>query len=163
MGNKAPKAKALKIATGNPGRRSLDYGEPDYPVGCEKPKWLDRYASEEWDRVAPELAEHGVLAAVQQAALAAYCSAVSDLRKAQEIIAREGMTVGKAEGSGIPRKHPAVAIANEARKLVKGFAQEFGLTPASRPRVRILPAANEDPMERLLTAQRKRKGGQPNG
>ena len=47
-----PKATALKLINGNPGRSPLNMQEPQFQAGIpEKPEWLDTYASEEWNRI----------------------------------------------------------------------------------------------------------------
>jgi P27 family predicted phage terminase small subunit len=70
-------------------------------------------------------------------AFACYCTAVSDLVKAQKILEKEGFSykyTNKGGSSNLVRR-PEVQIKNDALKQIKSFAVEFGMTPASRTRV----------------------------
>jgi len=148
-----PKPNALKILEGNPGKRPI--GEelikaPPDDFDC--PSWLNRYAKEEWARLAPALRAQGVLTMLDVNAFAAYCEAYARWRDAEEHIEKYGATFETP--SGYIQQTPYVAIANKAIKDMQSFCNEFGLTPASR--ARILAASDskssqEDPMEQLLT------------
>ena len=91
----------------------------------------------EWQRVAPRLAERGILAEVDRATLAAYCQSWGRWLEAERLISAEGAfyTVTTKAGEEIIRKHPAVLVADQEQKHLRAFAGLFGLTPADRPRV----------------------------
>jgi len=109
-------------------------GEPQYETAIPtSPDLLDADAQAEWDRIVPELEQHGLITAVDRAALAAYCAAYSRWAAAERIIAAEGILTEGAHGGKV--KHPAVSVANEAMMMISRFCGEFGLTPASRSRV----------------------------
>lgn len=122
----------------NPDRAAARTGEPKFEKGIgEPPEWLDALAVEEWWRVVPDLEKAGVTCRVEAAALGCYCQAVSRLRAAEAQIARDGITIVTPVGL---RKHPAVTVADRAMVLVRSFAMDFGITPASRSRVAVAPA-----------------------
>jgi phage terminase small subunit len=48
-------------------------------------------------------------------------------------------------GGGMVRKHPAVAIKNEALRLMRGYLGEFGLSPSARTRVGVFHPRTRPP------------------
>lgn len=96
------------------------------------PSWLSEPARAEWRRAARQLTERGDLTPGDLPVLATFCSAVGRLQQAELLIAKEGLCV-KAQ-NGVPTKHPAIAIANEASSTIKTLSAALGLTPASRSR-----------------------------
>lgn len=123
-------------------RLSLRAAEPDFQGVPRKPDWLTPYAQEVWDRVIPDLIEQGVTRRVDQDALCGYCEAAASLRSATEIIAREGLTTIGMRGE--VKKHPAVTIQNEAMAMLARYSAEFGLTGASRSKVKSSKVKKEE-------------------
>lgn len=130
----APKPTALKVLEGNPGKRALPVGEPrPRPTAPSCPDWLSEDAKAEWQRHAPELERLGLLTILDGAPLAAAMEAIAELKKANEVIERDGMTcVGS---NGALYQHPAVGIRHKAMQLIRAFAAEYGFTPAARVRL----------------------------
>ena len=117
---------ALKVLTGNPGKRPLPKGEPKpRPLMPAKPDWLGEDASAEWDRYARMLFNSGVLTEVDGTAFAGYCEAFGAWR----IAARD-----QAEDPSDWRKLVAV---REAFKLLRAAGSDFGLNPVSRSKIDI--------------------------
>lgn len=154
-----PTPTTLKLLNGNPGRRPLNDREPQFtPAGVKPPAWLTRRAKVEWKRVAPELQAMGMLTTVDQAALASFCTAVSDVEEYTRLINREGRMVRiplvKRNGDPVTdaagnvmfvsKPHPALKWLAEAHRQVRAFAAEFGFSPAQRSRVKAGPGVNED-------------------
>lgn len=136
----APKPTVLKVITGNPGKRPLPKNEPKpAPVAPPCPSWLNPTARAEWKRVAPELEKLGLLTRIDMAALASYCVAYSDLVAARREIDGHGfsMEIVTEKGGLYYQQRPEVSIANKAMALIKGFCQEFGLTPSARGRMSV--------------------------
>lgn len=52
-----PKPTARKVAAGNPGKRALNKGEPDFGavLNIDPPAYLHKYAAEMWKRVTPRV------------------------------------------------------------------------------------------------------------
>jgi len=70
----APKPTQLKILTENPGNHPLNLNEPKPRIILpELPAFLNKYAKEEWKRIAVALNRIGILSEIDVAALAAYC------------------------------------------------------------------------------------------
>lgn len=106
-----PKPRALKIVTGNPGKRPL--GEPEFvPAGpVEKPGFLKPEESRIWDTYAPELIRMGTLTSADVHQFAAYCGLAAMLE--------EGV------------RHMNAAQINQMRQL----AASFGMDATARARL----------------------------
>jgi P27 family predicted phage terminase small subunit len=149
----------IKKLRGNPGKRALNDREPKVAAGIPiRPIGLQPLAIKEWRDIVPELEQLGILSKIDGKALAAYCSAFARWMQAEQEITARGIIVeepildreGNEVGTRIKR-NPAVSISNEALKLMKSFLIEFGMTPASRSRIRVeKPDQPEDPLEALL-------------
>lgn len=150
MSGPAPKPTRLRLLTGNPSKRPINDAEPQpKAVAPDPPAFLKREALAEWRRLAPELERLGLLTIVDGAALAAYCQAYQRWIQAEKMINRKGMVVETQ--NGYAQAHPAVAVAQKSMQLLRAFASEFGLTPASRSRISVSKKAEaEDPMKGLI-------------
>jgi P27 family predicted phage terminase small subunit len=100
----------------------------------QPPGYLSEAAKAVWRVVAPQLIAHGLLTTADEPMLSAYCEAVITHRQATAEVRANGLTVLGVRGGLV--RNPATAVADESAKAVRSFAAEFGLTPASRPRVR---------------------------
>lgn len=138
--------------------RELGRNEMAPPPGVPvRPDWLDDEAAAEWDRVVPELESLGMLAVIDRARLADYCTAQSLAVEATKTYQREGLLL---EINGQLQRHPAVKIAQEARAQAARLAAEFGLSPSSRTRVKAPEKASEiDETEAFLFAPKVIDGG----
>jgi P27 family predicted phage terminase small subunit len=106
------------------------------------PRWLSDEAKKVWRRTVKQLAQMGVLYESDGDALAAYCEAVSRHAAASKMVQAEGILV---EGrNGLLVKNPAVQVARDAEATIKSFAQEFGLTPSARTRIKVDRADGDD-------------------
>lgn len=138
--------KVLKLrGTYRKDRHGLESDEPQFAALTELPEppgFLDDVAQYEWHRVGPDLVEQGLLTTVDLAAFTCYCLNVARMVAAEKQINVDGMVVPGPRG---PRAHPAVLIARQCGAEVRKFAQEFGLTPSARTRVR--PTEKPKPKE----------------
>jgi P27 family predicted phage terminase small subunit len=153
-----PKPTHLKLITGNPGRRPLPVGEARLAAALPSaPPHLSPDAVTEWERVAQELFTAGLLAALDRAALAAYCQAYSRWAQAERALTemgrRDQLTAGlmiKTTG-GNAIQNPLVGIANKAAADMVRYAAEFGMTPSARTRIQAAPPAGvSDPSEKYF-------------
>ena len=155
-GGRPPKPTQLRILQGNPGKRPLNRREPQpRSVALSCPRWLLPEAKREWRKVAPELKRLGLATVVDRASLSAYCQAYARWRQAEDVLTREGLVFVTGKGYLMPR--PEVAIAQKSMTLMKGFAAEFGFTPASRTRISLPEQKQGDPFAEFL-AQGKAVG-----
>jgi len=140
MGRRGPKPapRALKLLRGNPGKRPLDPGEVaalKASGGPQPPEWLAGEALAEWNRRAPQLAELGVIGAIDQAVLALYCQAWERYLEAKRALGRKSRVV-KPRG-GNPYTSPLVTQVRDALADVIKLARELGLSPSARSGLKI--------------------------
>jgi len=158
MASPKPKPTKLKILEGNPGKRPLNLNEPQPKQIIPKcPDWLMDDAKKEWKRIAPELANLGLLTRVDMAAFAGYCQSFAKWKKAEEFIKKHGTTykIPRYDSDGkvisiYMAQFPEVAIANNSLNQIRAFCGEFGLTPSSRGRISLPNTNEEDPLEELF-------------
>jgi P27 family predicted phage terminase small subunit len=130
----APVPFKLKLLRGNPGRRPIK-SEPQPRSAAkfpEAPAHLSEYGRREWERIGPEIWALGLLTVLDETSFAAYCSAYGMWRTAEELLAREGLTV---RGDRHAVANPLQKIAAQAARDVLRLGSEFGLSPAARVRV----------------------------
>ena len=157
MRGRKPKPTKLKVIEGNPGKRKIKEG-PDMSSGLPSPpSHLDKYAKQEWKRLAFGLHAIGILYEVDSAVFAAYCQAYSRWRTAEEGIKKASDIEGAVFGAlvclttkGTLMKHPLVDISEKAAAAMVKYALEFGLSPSARARLAIDPG-------------KKKKGGFADG
>lgn len=139
-----PKPAHLKLIEGNPGKRPIDEAKEIQPVAGDLPAPPDVLCAdgaEEWNRIAVQLRNLGLLTVVDHAALAAYCAAfgrwiqaeraLSKMRKRDELTA--GLMIKTSNGNAV--QNPLVGVANKAAADMVRYAAEFGMTPAARARL----------------------------
>lgn len=116
----------------------------------ERPDWLDKEACAEWDRVVPQLAALGILATVDRALLAAYCTAHSLAVDATRKYQKDGLMLKTKQGTF---KHPMIKVAQEARSQARLLAAEFGLSPAGRTRISAPQSGESDEAKKKKKAE----------
>ena len=129
-----PTPTAIKELEGNPGKRPRNQNEPKTKKTAPScPKWLDKEAKKEWRRLAAKMEQMGVLSEVDMAAFAGYCQCYARWKENEEFISKNGSLVRTP--SGYWQQVPQVSIAQQYMKQMERFAEQFGLTPASRSRL----------------------------
>lgn len=154
-----PKPAAVKELNGNPGKRklvvdtaALPPGEAPSPeqmrgaVAAMKvpaaPKTLNALGKKEWERVAFDLSQRGLLRALDMGALENRCRAYSRLVQAQRVLDRKGLTYSL---NGLHRKRPEISIVADCEKIIRQYDSEFGMTPAARARVSHVTGDRDQP------------------
>jgi len=171
----AKKPTELKKLEGNPGKRPLPLNEPKpaaFLPAC--PAFIKGAGRREWNSLAPELYQLGLLTRLDRAALGAYCSSYGLWVEAEHEIARirrayrdmlklrkknpniklpsNGMVSITSNGNSI--MEPLLSVRKQALEQMKSFLVEFGMTPASRTRIVVEKYGEKDPMDELLEAGR---------
>jgi P27 family predicted phage terminase small subunit len=148
MVGRKPVPTRLKLLKGNPGKRPLNNDEPrpEYKKP-DCPDFLEGWAKEEWEYISDELFELGLLSQIDRTALAAYCKTYARWRQAEEEL-KTGMTA--TTESGWECQSVWLGIANRALELMHKFMTEFGMTPASRSRLSVVPPAQKSLLEEYL-------------
>jgi P27 family predicted phage terminase small subunit len=138
MKGRKPTPSRLHELRGDPGKRHRSRDSEPRPDALEKaprpPAHLNRRAAAEWRRIVKELVALRLIAKIDHASLAAYCSAYATYIEADERLKSENWTTTTARGGSRP--NPLFKIRDDALKNVQKFAGEFGLTPSSRSRVK---------------------------
>ena len=104
------------------------------------PDLLDDVAKKEWESVCRVLVNLKVLTWNDLPALEVYCASYSAWKLAQQAWAEDGRIFYLDDG----RPHPLV---QQIRQLQQSFIQaavQFGLTPASRPKMGVLDESERD-------------------
>ena len=116
---------------GNPGKRRLNDAEPRPAARVPPcPACLGDEARKEWQRLAKELGELGLLTRLDRGLLAAYCQAHALWVEAVSSIERYGTMIKSP--NGYPMQSPSVAVANKQVEIMVRIAAELGMTPSSR-------------------------------
>jgi phage terminase small subunit len=119
-----PKPTALKILTGNPGKRPLNLLEPKPPGGCEMPPTLlsNPRAVEHWNREAPRLLAMGVLTQVDSRAFGRLC----------RLWAHEDRVGLLADETGSP-----IPLDPRIMSEIRQLEERFGMNPSSRVKLKV--------------------------
>lgn len=149
MAGRKPKPTALKKLQGNPGKRALNKEEPkpksEIPT-C--PHYLSFTAKQEWKRLCKELASLGLLTNLDRSMLAAYCQAYSVWKEAAEKISTEGLMIESP--SGYEMQSPYVSILNKQVEIMIKLSAEFGMSPASRTKIKVSKPEEVSPFQAFL-------------
>lgn len=138
-----PKPDATKRLEGNPGKRPRNSRAPKAdPALPEPPEFLSATAKEQWERIAPLLFASKVLTRLDDAALAALCTAFARWVEAETSLREHGLVVKSP--NGFPIQNPYLSIANTAMRQMKELLAEFGMTPSSRSRVEVPKEGDEE-------------------
>ena len=159
----SPKPTALRVLQGNAGKVRINRDEPKpkaAPQISPPPNWLDEFARELWNRLRPQLPWLGE---TDLETLALYCVAYSRVRESEIMISAGGLmdametSEQEFEEEDAPKKkskkrkqkakkqratlyvqqNPYISISRTYQKMMRGYAQELGLTPAARTRIQI--------------------------
>ena len=126
-----PQPTHLKMVRGNPGKRKLNDQEPQPDITMpEPPAILSEQALAQWEVVAPQLHQMGVLTMIDATLLDMYCVAYGNWCEAQEKIRKFGPLTKSP--SGHLQQSPYMQIANKAFEQMRAMLPEFGMTPSSR-------------------------------
>lgn len=148
-----PKPTQLRILQGNPGKHPINIREPKpAPSVPECPPELSADAKAEWARLSEYLFRLGMITEADRAAFAGYCQAYGRWLEAERILAEEGEILITDKGNSV--QNPWLWVANRALEQMYKFLIEFGLSPASRCRLKITPPT-EDEMEAYLNRGKK--------
>lgn len=146
-----PKPTRLKVLSGTARPHRLNPAEPVIVAEVpDAPDHLTDPARREWERVTAEMAEAGILSALDRGALAAYAQTygrwVAAERALETMATKDRVTAGLVirTKSGNAIQNPLVGTANKAMADMVRYAAEFGLTPSSRSRVSAVETLDAD-------------------
>lgn len=133
------KPTALKLVTGNPGKRALNRNEPepDRLLDLSPPAHLSDRASAVWRELAPLLGKAQILTVIDVVALEMLCDFVSDYRHARSECGLEFVQRNARTGSEMLSQW--FVAKSMASKRAEAFLAKFGMDPVSRSRVMVDP------------------------
>lgn len=137
MAGRPPKPTALKLVTGNPGKRAINRQEPDpdYLDDLEAPAHLPERAKKFWNVLAPKLRKARLLTELDVSALEKLCVAEMNY---WEVTDRIGMDF-VISGEKSDYTNPLLNQQSMYLKQIMMLYREFGKTPAARVRIAINP------------------------
>ena len=147
-GRKTIPAEIKKLkGTHRPWRDNKEAPTPGKAVDLTPPEYLTPLAAEEYVRKAELLDRLGVFKEGDDAALASYAEAYARWVEAVKIINKDGMIIyGK---NGMPMRNPALYVINNSLDQIHKFLVEFGLTPASRSKIKVDTKPKENEWEQF--------------
>jgi P27 family predicted phage terminase small subunit len=155
MAGRRPKPTAIKKLQGNPGKRPLNASEPKPPpaLGAVPRRRLPPEGKRLWKSLAPMLARLNVLTEADLPALEMTCLHYAVARAALDEMLADGedgkMAVSTESVTGI-KKHPAASVFRENSTAFRMYLTEFGLTPASRVRLKMDSGEEEKSLAEML-------------
>lgn len=136
MGKRGPAAKptALRVLHGDRKDRVNDSepAPPTHDIDC--PDWASDHARGIWARLAPGLAERGVLTEWDTDAFLVLCEALARYKAATQLVNGSALLV--QGGTGL-MKNPALQVQSDAERVFLQFAARFGLTPSDRQAIKV--------------------------
>ena len=146
MRGKTPTPTTLKIMRGNPGQRPLNLDEPWSPLLKRMPPapgFLDDEGKRVWSAEGRRFIKAGLLTALDLTMFGTWCIWYSKRDIASRAVNQSGLVV-KAGGVGNPYINPYMNVISMCSKGMHQIKIEFGLSPASRSKVRSLNPAQRD-------------------
>lgn len=157
MAGRNPKATALKLVAGNPGKRPLNKHEPepDLLFDLTPPQHLDDDATAVWNDAAPKLAKTKILTVNDSIALEMLSVAVAGYRKASAMVRQDGIVFENGRNGSQSISQAAIAQSMYF-KQVMAVAGKFGMTPADRARLTINPQGDlfSDPADAFFAKKK---------
>lgn len=135
------KPTAVKIAEGHRGHRPLDITrEPQPSLGVlDMPEGLGEWGQKQWKLITEELDRMNVIATVDHGAMEAAIRGGDAAIRADKQIAKFQAKIEAEQETREDWYHLSVAnnVSKKGWTQFRGFATEFGLTPASRSRITV--------------------------
>jgi len=144
-----PKPKSMKVLQGKfpAGKKPSTIAVAD--VG-EPPRYFNAEAKRLWNYYKRQLMKYRIITELDPQALENLCIAALFVRKAGRKLMREGIVrIDKKQG-GRQAKHPAWQVYRDAQAAERQWAEQLGLTPAARERLKIELPQESDDLEEIL-------------
>ncbi len=109
-------------------------------VNPDPPDGLPADAAAEWRRVAPILSKYRLLSDLDLTALAMYCRVYARWLEAERRLEESGELVFETQ-SGYQTQSAYLNIINQCLKQMQSIMAEFGMTPATRERLKAIANA----------------------
>ena len=118
------------------------------------PKGLCRVAKAKWKELIGDLKRNGVLSTDTREMLVSYCTIYAKWIEARKKVEETGLAIESVDKMGqlVISKNPYVAEMHKFRDQLNKLLPEFGLTPASRQKLKSmnLDEKKEDPFAKIM-------------
>ena len=150
------KSAAMRLLQGNPGKRPLDLStDVNFRVGAPAiPKDMKGVALAHWRSLVPVLIEGRVLTPADGSILELTCQAYAYMKMLQRECDKKKSIVYEqigAAGQKTKRRHVEFDLLDRAERKYFRYLSEFGLTPATRTRVKAMPSAKTTGIAEFFT------------
>lgn len=139
MRGRKPEPTKMRLARGNPSRLPVNENEPaPIPLdSSDAPTDMTKAQQKVWLKIVPLLKVNGVLSQTDIASIRRYCELTVTYNDCLKSCNKAGVTQEQETRYGIRTLiNPAFNAMNKAATQLLRLEQEFGLTPASRTKVR---------------------------
>ena len=152
-GRKAKPTAVKKLqGTHRPDRANANEPQPPVPDSVPyAPRFLNDEGKREWRRLVGVLMEMGLYTDADRAALAMYCQSWGRWVIAERKVSELDSVVAVTD-KGYSHVHAWRLEANKAMEQIKSLLGEFGLTPATRARLKVPQSAQEPSLGEQLFA-----------
>lgn len=164
------KPDAIKLAQGNPGKRSIRKPElvpvPDAQLEVETrtafavqedfppPAHLGEEEAAIWRQEAGRIENLNLLRDSDVSAFEVYVSTMRRWRQAKEVLDKQGLSyTTESKHGSMTRQRPEVMIEERCRRTMLNFQREFGMTSISRIKAHSIVAATKMPHQGQLPLQ----------
>ena len=152
-----PLAQEVKESTGafrkNPQRKAKAAPVAD-GVSPMPPKHLCRVAKAKWKELIGDLKRNGVLSADTREMLVSYCTIFAKWMEARQKVEDTGLAIESVDKMGqlVISRNPYVSEMHKFREQLNKLLPEFGLTPASRQKLKSMniDEKKEDPFAKIM-------------
>lgn len=109
------------------------------------PKWFSKLAKQIWKDTTNELKAKGILESIGIPILVSYCRSMANYLEAEQELAEIGSRIHEEVGKfGVSLKvHPLQKISDSELKKALSIAQEYGITPAAKARIKVSQAPKD--------------------
>ena len=136
-----PLAQEVKEATGafrkDPQRKAKSAPTAD-GASPKMPNGLSRVAKAKWREMVGDLKRNGVLSTDTREMLVSYCTTFAKWMEAKNKVEETGLAIESVDrcGNQVIHRNPYVAEMHKFREQLNKLLPEFGLTPASRQKLK---------------------------
>lgn len=142
-----PKPTALKLLSGNPGKRKLPENEPKPKVVAPRPPTsLSSESKKVWRKLVKPLAAVGIMTELDIMMLAALCDIEVRYQLAQDQISGSDQCT-QMTPNGMEIQSVWIGIANKCLDQKIKILTEFGMSPSSRTKIQVATPDELDPLE----------------
>lgn len=125
--------------------------EPEAVGSLHRPAWLSAAGKKQWNHIAPLVEAMRIGSEVDSFSLATLCDSLAQYIEITQRINESGIIITDSATQSV-KPNPLFQAQDAAWARVYKMAQQFGLTPASRAKVKVNPAGIVDDKQQFFKA-----------